>query len=409
MKISKLFIQESIIISTVLMLTLSNGLLKRPILFFFFIVLGCFCANKKIKIQFSYDLIKKSLPLLFVFCWCFISSFWSQWPGKTLYELVWQLLLYLYVVFFIATFLSVDNVKSIRILSVFWVVLTFTLVLKNDLAHGRILEISGAFANKNNLGPIIGMMIFYYIFSINRWDFIRVSMLCCVFFLLLMTLSKTSIATTILILGVSFFLNNGSKYFSDKARLTFFFPIRLLFWVAAIILPILIITNHDFIFSFLYTHLQDDWLTGRGRLWLVMLNQSFGHLLYGMGYASVWGLGDNNLIQETELAKYSIEWVDKLAASDGGYVDIFIAIGAVGFGLFVFVIIDFFKTYIHIITLGKADKYTWLGFCVGTFSVINNITETTFLLAASFSWFNFIFAYLLLKAKVLIDIDKKYE
>lgn len=410
MKISKLFIQESIIVLTILMLTLSNGLLKRPILILFFSTMVYFCVSKISNIRFAKDLIKKSWPLLIVYLWCFISVTWSPWPQKTLYELGWQMIVYIYVILFIITLLRVDNTKVVRFITVSWVILTTFLVLSLDVVHGRVLEVTGAFYSKNNLGPVIGMMVFYFLFAIKRWDIVNIGIISLVVILLVMTFSKTSIAVTFIILCVSSILNNKRwQALPAASRFFLFSPVRIALWIAAIVVPVLLAINYNWIFDILYSNLEDDWLTGRGRLWIVMLNQSFGHLLYGMGYASVWGVGDYNVIQDTILAKYAAEWVDKLAASDGGYIDMFIAIGSVGVGLFAHLIFDFYKTYFRIVSLGKTDKFTSLAFCIGTFAVINNITETTFLLAASFSWFNFILAYLLLKTKILIDVEKKYE
>ncbi|WP_159440423.1 O-antigen ligase family protein [Vibrio ruber] len=334
---------------------------------------------------------------MIVFVWCAVTAQWSPWPKVTYYELFWQLILFVYVTLFVIHFGVIHTRRVVYYTFCIWLFLTCLLVFKNDLLAGRVLEISGAFANKNNLGPIISVFLFFYLYSVQRWNLWRVGMLLVTFLLLLATLSKTSIVLFVLVTFLAQVIFYWDKLLVSRFRRLYYGSGRMVAFGVSIACVLMLLLYYRDMVDWLLMHVRDEWLTGRGKLWLVMLNQSYEKLFFGVGYSAVWGLGDNNLIQDTELAKYAPEWVEKLAASDGGYIDMLISIGAIGTALFIYTICDFFMTFYRSLQTQKNVAITKLCFCVGTFVVLNNVTETKFLLGSGFSWFCFLFCYVLLK------------
>ncbi|SHF75757.1 hypothetical protein [Vibrio gazogenes] len=396
MRFHKNTLYSLLISSNLLFLTLSNGLFKRPILTLYLLIFLLLSFRPSI-IKQMFSLCRRCYPLMIVFAWCAVTGQWSSWPKATYYELLWQLILFGYVTLFVIHFYAINARRVVYYTFCVWLFLTYLLVFKNDVLAGRLLEISGAFANKNNLGPIISVFLFFYIYSVQRWNGLRVGMLLATFLLLLATVSKTSIALFVLVTLLAWRIFYWDKQLVHRFRRLYYGSGRIVGFGISVALALMLVLYYRDMVDWLLMHVRDEWLTGRGKLWLVMLNQSYDKLFLGVGYSAVWGLGDNNLIQETELAKYAPEWVEKLAASDGGYVDMLISIGAIGTALFVYTIGDFFMTFYISLRTQKNVAITKLCFCVGTFVVLNNVTETKFLLGSGFSWFCFLFSYVLLK------------
>ncbi|WNJ96094.1 O-antigen ligase family protein [Vibrio ruber] len=396
MRFHKNTLYSLLISSNLLFLTLSNGLFKRPILTLYLLIFLLLSLRPSV-IKQIVSLCRRCYPLMIVFAWCAVTAQWSPWPKVTYYELFWQLILFVYVTLFVIHFGVIHTRRVVYYTFCIWLFLTCLLVFKNDLLAGRVLEISGAFANKNNLGPIISVFLFFYLYSVERWNLWRVGMLLVTFLLLLATLSKTSIVLFVLVTLLAQVIFYWDKLLVSRFRRLYYGSGRVVAFGVSIACVLMLLLYYRDMVDWLLMHVRDEWLTGRGKLWLVMLNQSYEKLFFGVGYSAVWGLGDNNLIQETELAKYAPEWVEKLAASDGGYIDMLISIGAIGTALFIYTICDFFMTFYRSLQTQKNVAITKLCFCVGTFVVLNNVTETKFLLGSGFSWFCFLFCYVLLK------------
>ncbi|QMV13408.1 hypothetical protein Vspart_00637 [Vibrio spartinae] len=396
MRFHKNTLYSLLISSNLLFLTLSNGLFKRPILTLYLLIFLSLSLRPSV-IKQMVSLCRRCYPLMIVFAWCAVTGQWSPWPKVTYYELLWQLILFGYVMLFVIHFYAINARRVVYYTFCVWLFLTYFLVFKNDLLAGRLLEISGAFANKNNLGPIISVFLFFYLYSVQRWNVLRVGMLLATLLLLLATVSKTSIALFVLVTLLARSIFYWDKQLVNRFRRLYYGSGRVVGFGISVALMVMLVLYYQDMVDWLLMHVRDEWLTGRGKLWLVMLNQSYEKLFLGVGYSAVWGLGDNNLIQGTELAKYAPEWVEKLAASDGGYVDMLISIGAIGTALFVYTICDFFMTFYTSLRTQKNVAITKLCFCVGTFVVLNNVTETKFLLGSGFSWFCFLFCYVLLK------------
>lgn len=156
MRFHKNTLYSLLISSNLLFLTLSNGLFKRPILTLYLLIFLLLSLRPSV-IKQIVSLCRQCYPLMIVFVWCAVTAQWSPWPKVTYYELFWQLILFVYVTLFVIHFGVIHTRRVVYYTFCIWLFLTCLLVFKNDLLAGRVLEISGAFANKNNLGPIISV------------------------------------------------------------------------------------------------------------------------------------------------------------------------------------------------------------------------------------------------------------
>ena len=114
-----------------------------------------------------------------------------------------------------------------------------------------------------------------------------------------------------------------------------------------------------------------------------MLQHVEEKILIGFGYAAVWWHGDYSEVYFTELALYNTEWIDKLAGSDSGYVDLVLTIGLIG--MFVFCTF-LYKIFVNLVNI--SDKYqraTLLS--IFMFIILTGITESIFLVPQNALWF----------------------
>ncbi|MBF4291075.1 hypothetical protein EAY50_23815, partial [Vibrio anguillarum] len=133
--------------------------------------------------------------------------------------------------------------------------------------------------------------------------------------LLMLSLSKTSI--------ILFFISLISGFLISKSKISShsFFSASLSWMILLIILFSIVVYYRFNIMDYIYYHIDDDFLTGRGKLWLTMLLHAEDKLISGFGFNSVWGKGDWSEIYDTDLYLHNPLWVEALAASDGGYID----------------------------------------------------------------------------------------
>ena len=135
--------------------------------------------------------------------------------------------------------------------------------------------------------------------------------------------------------------------------------------------------------DYLFLNLAEDAFTGRGRLWIEMLRSAEHRLDFGLGYNAVWGMGDWNQVLQTSLGRNDPLWADKLAASDGGYVDVVVAIGFYGLVILIFALLQVFMNSIR-------SKSINVAFFAVIILIFHNLTETTFLMGSNLSWFFFL-------------------
>ncbi|BDF95901.1 hypothetical protein KAN5_27390 [Pseudoalteromonas sp. KAN5] len=198
--------------------------------------------------------------------------------------------------------------------------------------------------------------------------------------ILIGSLSKTSMSLFVISILISFSLcfftfNIQDKLFNFKIKTFLVVVILALFSYAA--------THYNEILDYLYYNVDEEFMTGRGTLWLTMLLHAENDIILGFGFNSVWGKGDFSEIYYTDLFRYNPLWVESLAASDGGYIDILVSLGLVGFAIFIFFIFSVFQDLISC----KKSPYFKPLFAFFFFAFCHNISESTYLLSTNVLWF----------------------
>lgn len=356
------------------LLFLGNNLFDKKILFLNFLVLLIFNL-KKMNILLSN--IKNTIPFIIVLIWCLVSSFWSDWQLVSIESSLTQALLFITCFLICNTYSPKIIFKALRFAAVVTIFANLAYILIFPSSSFSAIGMTGLYSHKNNLGLIMSLSSILLFFDyLDNKKKVVLFLLVMALIILLMSLSKTSIALFMSSILVSFFFKNK---FNKKTLNFYYFNISLILTFLSITS---VIYSHE-ILDYLYYNFDEEFLTGRGMLWLTMLLHAENNLLLGFGYDSVWGKGELSEIYFTELYLTNPIWVENLAASDGGFIDILISLGIIGFFLFIYFIVTTFKNLLKY----KDSLYFKPLFALFFFSFFHNITESTYLLATNALWF----------------------
>jgi exopolysaccharide production protein ExoQ len=317
-----------------------------------------------------------STPMIIILLWCFISSFWSEWTSFTRVETFLQVLI-LMTTLLISELYSPKTIftvlKHVAIACI--LVSLFALILAPS---SGLTSFVGVYAGKNTAGQFMAMSILLLLFIKNRQSMIT-GLIFIGLVLLLLTRSGTAILMFTIAVPIGYFFLNASN---RRLTLMHYFLCKVGYFV---LFTLFIITYyyHIELLTFIYNNLSEEALTGRGKLWIIMLQHVEDKVLVGFGYAAVWWHGDYSEVYFTELALYGTEWIDKLVGSDSGYVDLVLSIGLIGLFMFLTFL---YKTFINLLTIdNKYHRATLISLFF--FIILCGITESAFLVPQFALWF----------------------
>ena len=346
---------------------------SRSIWLFSVLILLPFCTNN------LHTLAKRlysATPIIIILLWCFISSFWSNWPSFTRVETFFQVLIFMTTLLISELFNPKTIFTVLKNIAITCILVSFlSLLLAPSSALTAFVGVHGG---KNAAGQFMAMSILLLFFIKNRPNTLSWVVVIGLV-LLLLTRSGTAILMFSIVVPIGYFFLRASN---SSLILMHHFLTKIGYFV---LLTLFIITYnyHIELLDFIYNNLPEDALTGRGNLWITMLQHVEEQVLIGFGYAAVWWHGDYSEVYFTDLALYSPEWIDKLVGSDSGYVDLVLSIGLIGmFMFFTFL----YKTFINLITI--EDKYHRAALLsLFFFLILSAITESVFLVPQLAPWF----------------------
>lgn len=337
------------------------------------LILLPFCLNN---IQTLGTRLLSATPMLIILFWCFISSFWSDWTSFTRVETFLQILIFMTTLLISELYSpkTIFNVlKHVAIACILVGLLSLMLSPSASLS-----SFVGVYAGKNTTGQFMAMSILLLIFIKSRPRALTFIILIGLI-LLLMTRSGTAILMFLIAMLIGYFFLNISN---RKLELMYYFLSKVGYFF---LFTFFVITYcyHVELLEYIYNNLPEEALTGRGKLWIVMLQHVEEKILIGFGYAAVWWHGDYSEVYFTDLALYNTEWVDNLAGSDSGYVDLVLSLGLIGlFMFFTFL----YKICVNLITIeNKHQRATLISIFI--FIILCGITESSFLVPQNVLWF----------------------
>ncbi len=364
-----------------LLVSLGNAMFSKKAVVLFFVLnlfLMIWYANYTIFTRFF-----NWVSIFALLAWCGLSYTWSQFPQDTLDGFYWQCVFVFTVLLFgiLSGRLNVELVVKNAFIAA--LVLNVAYIL---LFPGASLSENGLrsmYYTKNSLGFVCAYAFLMLVFlnQPRRIDYIFAAI---AVFLLLLSLSKTSMAlvvvVSILLLAKNYCFGRGRIFFPQDSY--------LLIVLATLLVTALLIAGISFfykeILNYVFLNLDSHALTGRGQIWIELLRNAESKIVYGLGFNAVWGMDHLNEIYLTELGRNNPLWATKLAAADGGYVDVVVAIGLVGLVVLGLVVVQLFLNILR-------SQYVNIGLVVLAVVLIHNLTETTFLMGFNLNWFLLMF------------------
>jgi len=315
-----------------------------------------------------------------VLFWCLISYQWSIWQEKSLAEGLIQWMMFLTCILITNTYTFENIIDICKKAAILVIIINVVYLFMSPTGSFSSAGMVGIYNHKNNFGLVISICIFFLLFTTNgKKQVIDLVLLFIAFLFLFLSLSKTSISLFVFSTMTVFVLAKLPNM-STKNN---FNILMVIAWSILMTVFIILIVYRFEILDYLYYNMDEELLTGRGKLWLTMLLHAEDNLISGFGFNSVWGKQDFSEIYFTDLYLNSPIWVDNLVTADGGYIDLILSIGLVGTVVFISYL---FHTLINIYKLHSKKEFKWL-LALFIFIVIHNITETTFLTSTNILWF----------------------
>ena len=332
--------------------------------------------------------------LVTMLAWCVLSAFWSAVPDITLRRAA------LAAIVVISTMASVELIGAGRAFFLWRVVLAGVLVvnwlsiplivtavhLPGDADPSLIGDWRGLYAQKNTAGAVCVMTALLFLFSRNgRNNWIGWLVAAAATGFLVMTRSKTSLALFPVAL-----LTGGLYRLCWRDALG-----RAIFLCGALLLLTVAATAAVLNWDAVSRVLNDPaGLTGRAEIWQAILAYMRDHPLLGAGFGTIAHTGALSPLHNYT----SAVWVEAIADSHNGYLQILIATGGIGLALALLsMIVDPLQRFWPLDPVRAGFKA--LLFALFVFVLLHNFLETDFLESDNSGWFAFLVVLACLRSR----------
>ncbi|PKH06256.1 O-antigen ligase family protein [Moritella sp. Urea-trap-13] len=311
-------------------------------------------------------IINKILILVAICFIALLSAAWSNYPIISMKRAMFQILFCTSVALglcFSYYHKSIElNLKGAVIICIIMV----SLAIIQGAGFNENMQLAGYLKSKNTMGINLAVLIIISHMWVKSFDinskFLNV-MLIFLFFLLILTQSKTSI-----VLCIIYFLMIHLSLFKIKVITSFF---TVVFFSIFVFIPGVSYHLNDYQHIALYV--DDDFFTGRGVIWDALYYDLtfFDEITYGYGYGSYFGVGIIPFVLDDQ---YS--FLQYISSAHNGYLELLLQFGVVGTCfIFMFFILSMLKSnnlYFHAALI---------------IPIFHNVTESTIFRDANMAWF----------------------
>jgi O-antigen ligase len=323
-----------------------------------------------------------------ILAWILISTSWSYVPDVTIRRAGLTALAATTV------FFSVEMLGVEKALNVMRMVLAIVLIV--DLASIPIIPQAkhlagesdesligawrGMHAQKNIAGQIstLGIFLFFHLVMENKRRSDMVFLAVSIIFTL-GAFSKTALGFLLPVLTI------GAFYKIGRTNI----PVRNgLIWVFNSILILIAFLAYVFFDSIVKAIENPDFLTGRGAIWQVAIAFIADSPILGAGFRAFWDAGSASPL--THMATY--EWLLIVVHSHNGYFELAVSSGLIGFtiGIIAFAVLPIRTLFSFRVPRGDL-LIMWI-----LITLLNNLTEATFLDRDNPQWIVFLFGLAML-------------
>jgi exopolysaccharide production protein ExoQ len=334
------------------------------------------------------------LALVAMLAWCFFSMGWSDVPDVTLRRAA------LATIVVISTVASVDLIGGPRAFLLWRIVLAIVLALNwlsipliqtavhlpGEVDPSLIGDWRGLYGQKNTAGAVCVLTALLFLFSRNgRGNWIGWLVAAAAVGFLLMTRSKTSMALFPIALMAGLFYKISWR--DSLSRAIFLCGAILAAGVASFAL----LLNWDIIVRLLTDPAS---FTGRVEIWQAILAYMRDHSLLGAGFGTIAHTGALSPLHNYARGN----WVETIADSHNGYLQILVTTGGIGLGLalLAMVVDPLFRFWP---LAPKRTGFKALLFAIFVFVLLHNFLETDFLESDNSVWFAFLVMLASLKTR----------
>lgn len=319
-------------------------------------------------------------PVLALLAWCVLTISWSPFPDIGTRRLI-QIAILAFIAFAFVRYL--EPLPTFRLLAVTLVYLVCLSVLLAPVLpsgiHGaeRAASLSGAwrglFVHKNHAGvaALLAVILSYFFMRMERKPIWIIGMVFGVL-LLILSKSKTSLALLVPLVVCGIFVERYLRGVFSMS-LTLFVVTS-----SSLLVLVLILVNFDALAEVLS---DPRAFTGRVGIWMALNGVISDHFWGGVGYGSIYDVGDTSL-----LTRYGEAWVSRVGHAHNGYVELWASIGLVGLVLAV-VAFMLLPLYRLLSARGHAPSFVGMLAAVIVLAMVHNMMETTLMHRPVLLWY----------------------
>lgn len=319
------------------------------------------------------DFLRKIYPFLFLYAFIlFTLPFAYSVPFA--FKRTMVLLIITFFLLAISFVLSYSDIIATirRVLLIVLAVNIFSYLILPSISYDHENLFKGIHVHKNSAGAVFALSFLIFLYTCKN---IYVKTICCtiLFFFLIQSGSKTSLALSVLCIALVFSLNQ-IKHFG-KVFFSAFFSVNML-----VLFVIISYFGIDSVFFAIGDAYGDRSFTGRSIIWEYVYEKVFERPFIGWGYGSFWGLGN-----DSPSLFDGGDFLQLFGQAHNGYLDMSVQIGIIGLGLCLYAHLFFLKFMLKNITKVKDKEFDFL-FTFAIFFFLHNLLESTIMQPFSVLW-----------------------
>jgi exopolysaccharide production protein ExoQ len=130
---------------------------------------------------------------------------------------------------------------------------------------------------------------------------------------------------------------------------------------------------------------KDPTLTGRTKIWSLVLVSIMKHPLLGYGYRGYW----HGLQGESANVSLADHWI--VPAAHNGFLDLWLGLGAVGVGIVIYSMFQAVRNGITCLRRGPSASAEWY-LCIVFLTLVSNVAELTLMVPDYLAWIMYVIA-----------------
>jgi exopolysaccharide production protein ExoQ len=314
------------------------------------------------------------------------STMWSQFPTETLPRAIYLTVNVLFTFYLAARFPARRQMQLIMALG--WIVVLSSIIAAvlfpqygiDHQQEGAFGAWIGIFSHKNWCAIMVAFLLsgaFYLRPSSPLSRFSRIMFIALSLLVIAMSQSRTGwLVTACLLFYVG--VTNYLKRYKSKEVLF----IALFFAGVMIVGVALVVQNYT---AMMLLMGKDPTLTGRTKIWTLVLHSISKQPLLGYGYRAFW----HGLEGESANLSLADQWI--VPAAHNGFLDLWLGLGALGVGMAIYSMLQAIRNGITCIRGGSSPAAEWY-ISIIVLTVVANIAELTLMVPDDLAWIIYVLA-----------------